>query len=144
MSEATPTQRLQQRLRSGARCPRCGYDLKKHADIRCPECGFVLAAELLKNEEPRRLNLGLWLNRLFAAAAVITLLTIASRNVNAKLNFTPPPGFRNAGPLVVVFANWLLAEWSNAFLPPDTRRSLLRIVLTVISILALCAAWWWM
>jgi DNA-directed RNA polymerase subunit RPC12/RpoP len=142
--EATPTERLQKRLRSGARCPRCRFDLKKLQDIRCPECGFVLAAELIPDDGPRTLNLGLWLHRVFAAAAAFTLIGIGGRYVNAKLNFTPPPGLRNAVPLIVVFSVWLLSECANAFLPPDHKRSMLRFLLSIISALALCAAWWWL
>lgn len=136
--DSRPTQKLRGRLRLGGRCPRCGYDLAKHTGVQCPECGYVLAAELIASDPPPgTLNLTLWFHRTAAASAAILLVVLLCRWGIAWLRSTPRPDLIALIPLTVCIAIWVLFEWTNAYIPQQQRKGLARVLLTLISIIAL-------
>lgn len=141
---AKPTQRLRERLKTKAICPRCRYTLTDLSDIRCPECGFVLAAELIANGKAPPRPIGLWVHRLFGAAALAVLAILMTRYGLAAMKSAPRPPLLAVVPIVVVMLGWLLTEVAHACLSPERKRAVMDLMVGLISIGAFITAWRWL
>lgn len=135
------TDRLRNRLQSGGRCPRCGYDLRQHTGVQCPECGFVLAAELLDGGDPVAVRYGVWFHRVIGIISVVAAITCIGRPILAALAQTPRPSPAALIPLSFAVGAWVMFELTRFYVEAARRAGRLSLLLGVVAVGSLISAW---